>query len=446
VDMDAKGKEKDDGGERKSENRIYGDMQRTLLKRLEAGLRKITSATRVMAAPLAIGEGDSVNIDFAKYSVVGDLLKLAVDHKGDFTLVTNCAVERIVDQCGVATALETSRGTLPLMFPEKEGAHPSKTASLILAVGCMPAATLLLNSFYEEEPHLSSVPNLMQDDPPEIKVPGDAGVPRNLPPPPARLARPGDKFSAHFISAIVGRIPRKPVEDPERPYGSFELGAIYLAGVQDDSELQWHAQISIVSDKHPQDNVNLALRYQPDVVAAASAAQLATSSDYIVFVFAVLGEMDVSNKDNFFKLLKKHQQEDRTANCLLQFKLNENDNKLWNTMDEASYEAFNVLAGDSEVDYWVGNDWKRGGKDITVFNEAKFRVPGMVHESCVVAWRADDEAESKSVVDENFRFKPCENVYLTGSGLWPTGASWNPTLTMVGFAQTLAEKLSQHPH
>jgi choline dehydrogenase-like flavoprotein len=33
-----------------------------------------------------------------------------------------------------------------------------------------------------------------------------------------------------------------------------------------------------------------------------------------------------------------------------------------------------------------------------------------------------------------------ENVFVTGGGLWPTGGSWNPTMTMVALAQDLADR------
>lgn len=36
-----------------------------------------------------------------------------------------------------------------------------------------------------------------------------------------------------------------------------------------------------------------------------------------------------------------------------------------------------------------------------------------------------------------------ENVYITGASLWPTGGSWNPTLTMVALAQDLADNLTE---
>lgn len=36
-----------------------------------------------------------------------------------------------------------------------------------------------------------------------------------------------------------------------------------------------------------------------------------------------------------------------------------------------------------------------------------------------------------------------ENVHVTGAALFPTAGSWNPTMTMCGYAQDLAYKLHE---
>jgi choline dehydrogenase-like flavoprotein len=54
----------------------------------------------------------------------------------------------------------------------------------------------------------------------------------------------------------------------------------------------------------------------------------------------------------------------------------------------------------------------------------------------------DREDPAKSVVGLDYRPHGIRNVYVIGGGLVPTSGSWNPTLTMCGLAQDLAEKLS----
>jgi len=65
---------------------------------------------------------------------------------------------------------------------------------------------------------------------------------------------------------------------------------------------------------------------------------------------------------------------------------------------------------------------------------------GMVHESSTLF--IGDDKEPDAAVGLDYRLKGVENVYVTGASLWPTAGSWNPTMTMVGLAQHLADNLS----
>ncbi|KAK1703473.1 hypothetical protein BDP67DRAFT_549800 [Colletotrichum lupini] len=49
--------------------------------------------------------------------------------------------------------------------------------------------------------------------------------------------------------------------------------------------------------------------------------------------------------------------------------------------------------------------------------------------------------EIVSSVDELYRPQGIENIYVTGAVLFPTAGSWNPTMTMCGYASGLAHKL-----
>lgn len=124
---------------------IYNTLQENLYTMLDQNLKKIPSATRVIPAPLAV-RGSDGSVDFEKYSVPGPLLnlvdkqrKLAQHKRGHpLKIVTNCTVTLIEQQNGAATALETSRGVVSV-----------GNAKLILAMGAVPPATLVLNSFPE---------------------------------------------------------------------------------------------------------------------------------------------------------------------------------------------------------------------------------------------------------------------------------------------------------
>jgi choline dehydrogenase-like flavoprotein len=255
----------------------------------------------------------------------------------------------------------------------------------------------------------------------------------------------GSRFSAHFISAIFARVPRMDYNFHgtlhKRPANEgLELAAIYLAGVNKRTGGQFHVQLTAVSDTNPNDPAHLqtAARNMPDVVATASQEQLRDSRDHILFVCAVLGELDYSNDRNWFR---KNDGGDPTTDVTLQVLENTPDRLVWDTMDESTFQTLEQVfspKGQAHVEYWHGSpekgEWKRSRPPVE-----QIRVPGLVHESSTL-WigAAGDE---DAVVGLDYRLKGVKNVHVTGGSLWPTGGSWNPTLTMVALAQDLADQL-----
>ncbi|MBP2411935.1 choline dehydrogenase-like flavoprotein [Arthrobacter stackebrandtii] len=374
---------------------VYGTMQRRLQTMMAKGLGRITSATRSMPAPLAAATGVASGVDFAKFSTPAVLLELANKQdalwkagKGNqLRIVTDCTVERVLEQDGKATALQTSRGVV------KVG-----EANVVLAMGTLPPATLVQNSFPQ-------VPNA------------------------------GEQFSAHFITSVVARVPRKDF-DFAQELGDLELAAIYLAG-ESPAHMQYHVQLSVLSDRNPVENAQKSERYAPDVVSTASMAQLLSSEDYLVFVCAVLGELDEDNAQNHFRA---NGGADPTTNVTLQVLANSTDEETWNTMDEGTFQMMErVLSpgGAARVEYWHG-DPNTGSWGAERPSIAERRVPGLVHESSSLP--IGDGAQASVGLD--YGLIGVDNVYVTGGGLWPTGGSWNPTMTMVALAQDLADKLA----
>ena len=373
---------------------VYGIMQKALQERLEAGLHKIDSATRSMPAPLAAATGATSGVDFAKFSTPAVLLELtdkqaALEAQGKgaaLRMVTDCTVLSVLQQDGRATALNTNRGVVNI-----------GNANLVLAMGTLPPATLVLNSF------------------PQVQ-----GA--------------GGHFSAHFITSVVARVPRKDFDFSEQ-LGELELAAIYLAG-KSPAGMQYHVQLSVLSDRFPDKNAQKSERYAPDVVATASLAQLRSSEDYLVFVCAVLGELDESNPENHLRLSGGA---DPTCNVTLQVLANATDDDTWDTMDEGTFQMLERVlspAGAERIEYWHGDPdagtWGAARPAI-----AERRVPGLVHESSSLPIGEEEDA----VVGIDYRLNGVQNVFVTGGSLWPTGGSWNPTMTMVALAQDLAERL-----
>ena len=335
--------------------------------------------------------------DFAKNSVPGRMLGLVMQKRFAGTAPLNiyieCTVEKILHDGKKATTLKTNKGDLAL-----------GNAKLILAMGALPPTTLMLNSF------------------PKVDFP--------------LLANIGERFTSHFISSIIARVPRKKFPNIKN-FGDLEIAAIYVAGVDRKSRLQYHIQLSAVASDRPADTIPDTIRHLPDVVAAPSHEQLATSRDHIVFVCACLGQLDHENPDNWFRL---NDYDDITCNTTLQVLANDEDNELWDIMDDDTFKILEeeLINGGDKLEYWHPNGASGTWEDSRPTKEM-IRVPALVHEASTM-WIGDDN-DKEAPVGLDYRPKGVENVYITGGSLWPTGASWNPTPTMVALATHLADNL-----
>ena len=310
-------------------------------------------------------------------------------------LATNCIVKKIKhDEGGKAVALETSKGDVTI-----------DRAKVILAMGAIPPTTLVLNSFSKQQ------------------FPLLAGV--------------GTRYTAHFITAVTARI-RKDKLSYGGKIGCFEIGAIYVAGKDPSSGAQFHVQLSAVTSSHPRRHVADAFRHMPDVVAAPSYLQVVSSPEHVVFVCATLGEMDERNAENWIRL---NGQPDPISNIDLQAVANDQDKALWDVMDKATFDVLEEGVGGTGVEYWHPSPHDDDmGEWLSIRPPTdKIRVPGLVHEASMM-WIGDEE-DKAAPVGLDYRLRGVENVYVTGASLWPTGASWNPTCSMVALAMHLADTL-----
>ncbi|THU79690.1 FAD/NAD(P)-binding domain-containing protein [Dendrothele bispora CBS 962.96] len=376
-------------------------------------------------APLAVGRTTANSmLAFNKFSTPGPLLALqqrqtalaSWEQGSPLMIATDCVVKRFhvdedqkVDPRPV-TILETSRGDL---------CFPNRKTNLILAAGAIPNTTMLLNS-------LESI-----------------------------QTRAGKRLTGHFLSHIVARYPMNKDRYGEGHSSAneekcrinkekLEIAASYVSGKDLDSEHQYHIQVTAIHSPHPELDAVDAGRECPDYAAAASAEQLEGSEEHIVLVCASLGELDENNTNSWVK--RNPQDPDVTTNVKLQVTLTDVDRNLWDVMDKATFDAIEVIARSeaANLEYWHDNSsgdgsgtWKKTKPD-----SKQNRVPGVVHEASTLYM--GPKADSHAAVDEMYRPYGCENVYVTGGAIFPTAGSWNPTLTMCGYAQDLASKIV-HP-
>lgn len=375
---------------------VYAELQEQIDNRLPANLsRYVPTAQEAYPAPLAVGNPESIDVRFEKFSVPGPLLALKEAHDDDVTgaaleIVTRCVVQRLSGDGGTVTEIETSRGPLPV-----------GNARIVLAAGAVPPATLLMNSF----------PDLVP------------------------LA--GTRLCAHFLTHIAARIPRAAFTAlPDY----LQIAAMYVAGLGSTGR-QYHVQVTAIASPHAEQDAVDAARECPDYAAAATAEQLAGSEDYVVFVCATLGETDETNPDNWVRF---DGGPDPTDNVTLQMVPSSADNELWDEMDVATVGVIEAMAdaggGLPPIEYWHPGIDTQGSWSTEPLSPAERRIPGLVHEAGPLFMGTSPQ---DSVTGPDFRPWGLANVYVTGAALFPTSGSWNPTLTMCGLAQTLANRLTE---
>ncbi|KAF3941708.1 hypothetical protein ABW19_dt0203875 [Dactylella cylindrospora] len=253
----------------------------------------------------------------------------------------------------------------------------------------------------------------------------------------------GKRITGHFLTHVAARYPLDLFADKSPSSGNLQIAAVYLHGVGDTGK-QYHIQITALNSPNPDDDAEDAARECPDYAAAATYDQLKDSEEYVVFVCATLGELEENNQESFIKL---NDNKDPACNINLQFTLTNNDRRLWDCMDQATYDAIETmcastgLSGSADprdfIEYWDANSnsWIKEKPAVDTI-----RIPGIVHEAATAFVGPENRGGS---LDELYRPHGIDNVHVTGAALFPTSGSWNPTLTMCGFAQDLARKLNE---
>jgi choline dehydrogenase-like flavoprotein len=374
---------------------VYGKLQQQLDTNLRENYKRdVPTSEHAYPAPIAVGNPDWQGVKFYKYSTVGTLLDLQQRHQtlatqdlgAPLTIVDRCTVARLLhDERGCVNAIDTSRGMVAV-----------GGAKIILAMGTIPPATLLMNSFGDQLPNA------------------------------------GQRYTGHFMSHVTARVKRTAFRD----LSELEIGAVYLDG-KDAAGFQYHVQASAFASTDPARDAGTIAHEAPDAAAVASPQQLADSQDYVVFVCATLGEVNEKNADNW---IRRNGGSDPTTNISLQLLPGPEDLALWDVLDEATYQTIGAMVGGAgPIEYWSDAP-ENGGWSPSRPHRKQIRLNIIVHEASPL-WMGKDPATS--VVGLDYRPHGVQNVYVTGASLFPTSGSWNPTLTMCGLAQDLADRLQQ---
>jgi hypothetical protein len=367
---------------------VYGCLQRQLDTRLrENAGRFVPSALDAFAAPLAVASSDWQGMKFDKFSSVGILLGLQQRHP-TLSILDRCVVELLLhDGEGRVSTLETSHGPLA-----------ARDARIVLAMGTIPPATLLMNSFG------------------------------------ALLPNAGQRYTGHFMSRFTARVKRSAFRD----LSALELGAHYLHG-QDEHGMQYHVQVSAFASSHPERDAATIAREAPDAAAAPSPAQLRGSEEHVLFVCTTLGEIGEGSADNW---IRWNGGIDPTTNVSLQLQAGTMEMRLWDVMDDATCQTVEALASrctgaPAAIEYWI-DEGASGCWQAERPPRRQVRQALVVDEASPL-WIGDDPATS--VVGLDYRPHGVRNVYVTGGALFPTAGSWNPTLMACALAQDLADRL-----
>ncbi|KAK1980397.1 FAD/NAD(P)-binding domain-containing protein [Colletotrichum cereale] len=382
---------------------VFGSLQTAIDSILKDSVTKIPTADYVEPAPLAVGRRSPTSrLRFKKYSVPGSLLgileqqrQLAKTNKGaPLEIMVDCTVKSMVrsDDDDFVRVVETSKGTL---------SWTGNKTKIILCAGAIPNATMLLNSFESCRDTF------------------------------------GRRLTGHYVTHISARCPVKNIRGWEKE-DTPKIAAAYLAGKDPKSGLQYHVSIKALNSPNPKDDAEDTARECPDYAAAATLDQLTGSGDHVVLVCSALREFNEKNTKNHVTLNKGT---DPTCNVTLQYTLSDEDYSCWDVMDTATYDTIKGISGgdehESSIEWWdeTTHGWIKTKPAVDTI-----RIPGIVHDSSTCFMGPKEIGGS---LDELYRPHGIENVHVTGGALFPTAGSWNPTMTMCGYAQDLAHKLHE---
>ena len=393
-------------GEGEERNELYDVMHSELFNFLQNNIEKVPSLKKVKEAYIS----RSPENKYKKLCVVKPFLQLIQQNQERIDLITECKVEKIIlDENDTPTALQTSKGNILVNF-----------AKIIISGNNFNSLELVLNSFKKQ------IPNA------------------------------GKRYSAHLLQQLVVRIPRSqfPFADLLHP---LELSQFHIYGENHFSSQRigkFHIQFRAISDSEFQQ-----IRNHPEVPNAFyRTSKYFTSNHFILFNLTSLGEIDYKNPLNFCEVNLTREDKDSpgssvpttsvplpassvplpaseemlTNSLLLHCHSSKFEQDLITKIHESSVEIFKTIFMQKNTEYYSvqDNQWKEEPSPPILH--------GVSVHPCSSLWMGESP---DSIVDENYKLRGVNHVYVTGTCLWPSSGSLNPTALIVAMALHLVDSL-----
>lgn len=390
-----------------------------LQKKLKAKVDSVVGVPleKSQEAPLAV-QGQSPGsglFSFDKFSslpILVDALREDIDRsQGDdrhrrLFLVPACKVKRLDSDGGVVKEI------VAFVDGREQRLPIPQTTNVVLAAGCIESTRLALESFSTLE------------------------MGRNL--------------MVHLRSNFVIRIKRTAIG---LPAGPAETAALHVAGKASKGG-RFHIQMNASANRDGNAE-SIWFRSIPDTDVLRAVLQN-EDSDYIAIQFRLCGEQlgiktsgSPDPKLSWIDLSPFDFDEFGMRRAYVHMVTLQEDNELWDEMDDAAFLFAESLAGAENTEYWIsspnGGGWKKQrpsrGKLNSEGDPRGVRDPlGTTYHESGTLWMGDPQFPS--VTDSVGRFRHIANAYCVDQSVFTRIGSANPVLTGLTLARQTARVIA----
>src|SRR6266487_4077674 len=237
----------------------------------------------------------------------------------------------------------------------------------------------------------------------------------------------GRNLMAHLRSNTIVRIHRSAI-DPTLPT-ELQAAALLVRGSTPTG--RYHLQVTAAAGPGGSEDAMFRMIPDLDLLEQTLANQ---REDWIVITLRGIGEMSGDRNPNTPKQtgappswmdLSDQTEEFSMRRAWVNIVPNNNDNTLWNTMDQAALDLARAVAGNDATKFKFISQTRDG--------------PGTTHHEAGTMWLGIDPQTSVTNLDG--RFHHISNAYVAGPALFPNLGSANPSLTAITLARRTADAI-----